>query len=254
MLYYYSGGIMEHNSFAKTQKTFFLVGIYSVAMGFLEAIVVIYLRLLYYPHGFDFPIQSFPSQMLSVEWLREIATIVMLLIIGLLAGKNHLQKLLYFLYSFGVWDIFYYIGLKLLINWPSSFLTWDILFLIPITWVGPVLAPIICSLTMIVLAESLVCLQEKGCSIKIRNSEWIALLSGAFLIFCTFILDYAKIIIQGGFLSDFWKLAENEIFQQIVSQYKPAYYNWYLFSAGELIILVSLIMIVRRAKKKKNNR
>ncbi len=245
---------MKHSSFTKTQKTFYLVAIYSIAMGFLEAIVVIYLRQLYYTNGFDFPIQTFPPRMLSIEWLREIVTIVMLVTIGLLAGKNPLQKFLYFLYSFGVWDIFYYIGLKLLINWPSSFLTWDILFLIPVTWIGPVLAPIICSLTMIVLAKSLVCLQEKGCTVKIRSSEWIALISGAFIIFCTFILDYTKIIAKEGFLSDFWKLAENEEFQQTISQYKPTYYNWYLFSAGELLILLSLILIVRRAKGRIRNR
>jgi membrane protein implicated in regulation of membrane protease activity len=53
---------------------------------------------------------------------------------------------------FAIWDIFYYIFLWLLIGWPESFFTWDILFLLPVTWVGPVLAPVINSLTMIVLA------------------------------------------------------------------------------------------------------
>jgi len=159
-------------SFAKIHRTFVLLGIFGIAMGFLEAIVVVYLRQIYYPQGFDFPLNPLSSKTLSVEWLREIATIIMLVTIGVIAGKNHLQKLSYFLYSFATWDIFYYVGLKLLLNWPPSFLTWDILFLIPVAWIGPVLAPITCSLTMILLAGCIVCLQERGYTVKIKLSEW----------------------------------------------------------------------------------
>ena len=235
-------------SFAKTHRTFVLLSIFGIAMGLLEAIVVVYLRQLYYPQGFDFPLSPLSPQMLSVEWLREIATIIMLVSIGIIAGKNYLQRFSYFLYSFAIWDIFYYVGLKLLLNWPPSFLTWDILFLIPVTWIGPVLAPIICSLMMILLAGSIVCLQERDYTVKIKLSEWGLILFGAFMIFCTFIWDYSRIIIQEGFLSSFWTLANNEYFQQIISQYKPTYYNWYLFAFGEILILCALTLMLRRTK------
>src|SRR5690349_1048470 len=125
--------------------------LFSIAMGFLESAVVIYLRALYYPHGFEFPLVLMPNTMAGVELLREAATIVMLVSIGIIAGRNTAQRFSFFIYSFAVWDIFYYIFLKVFVDWPPSFFTWDILFIIPVPWVGPVLAPCIISLTMIVL-------------------------------------------------------------------------------------------------------
>lgn len=233
-------------SFTKNYRTFILLGVFGIAMGFLEAIVVVYLRQIYYPQGFDFPLNLFSSKIFLIEWLREASTIIMLVIVGIIAGKNFLQKLSYFLYSFAIWDIFYYVALKLLLNWPSSFLTWDILFLIPVIWVGKVLAPIICSLTMILIAVSIVSLQKKGYKVKIKLYEWALLFSGAFIIFCTFIWDYSKIIIQQNFLSNFWTLADNEHFVQIISQYKPTNYNWYLFCIGEIFILCAITLIIKQ--------
>jgi len=103
-----------------------------------------------------------------MECCREAATIIMLAAVGIIAGKDNLQRFAYFLYAFAVWDIIYYAGLKVLLNWPSSFLTWDVLFLIPVPWIGPVLAPIISSLTMILFGGIIICLQEKGYIVKIK--------------------------------------------------------------------------------------
>ena len=146
---------MPNLSSAKIRRTFVWLGIFSVAMAFLEAIVVVYLRQLYYPQGFDFPLSPLAPKTIAMEWLREIATIIMLVAVGAIAGKNPLQKFASFLYSFAVWDIFYYVGLKLILDWPSSLLTWDILFLFPVRWIGPVLAPVICSLLWSSLQELL---------------------------------------------------------------------------------------------------
>lgn len=236
-------------SFAKIYRTFVLLGIFGMSMGFLEAIVVVYLRQIYYPQGFDFPLSPFSSEMLSVEWLREITTIIMLVTIAIIAGKNYLQRVSCFFYSFAIWDIFYYIGLKLLLNWPPSFLTWDILFLIPVIWVGPVLAPIICSLTMILFSGCIVYLQERDYTVKIKSFEWGLMLLGALMIFSTFIWDYSRIIIQEGLLSSFWTLADNQHFQQMISEYKPTYYNWRLFALGEILILSALALVLRRTSR-----
>ena len=124
----------------------------AVSMAFVESAVVIYLRELYYPAGFDFPMVSMPGRIALTEILREIATLIMLLAMGFLAGKNARQRFAWFIYSFAVWDLFYYVFLKLVLNWPSSWFTWDILFLVPVVWTGPVLAPVLVSLTMIILA------------------------------------------------------------------------------------------------------
>lgn len=222
-------------------RNFVLLGIFAVAMGFLEAIVVVYLRQIYYPQGFDFPLTPFSLQMLFAEWLREICTIIMLICIAIIAGKDYLQKFSYFLYTFAVWDIFYYIGLKLFLNWPSSFLTWDILFLIPLPWVGPVLAPVICSLTMILLAGTIIGLQEKGCMASIELSEWGLIFFGAFIIFCTFVWDCFKIIMQ-----------EGAYFQQTISQYRPTHYNWHLFAFGEILILCALTLMLLKYRSNAN--
>ena len=240
--------------FPKTYKTFIGLTIFGIAMGFLEAIVVVYLREIYYPQGFEFPLNTFSPEMLSIEWIREISTIIMLITIGIITGKNFLQKLSFFLYTFAIWDIFYYVALKLFLNWPPSLLTWDILFLIPVPWVGPVLAPIICSLTMILLGGSIVFLQEKEYIVKIQLFDWVLLFLGAFIIFCTFIWDYFRIIVQEGLLSSFWTLANNEHLQEIISQYKPTYYNWWLFTIGEILILFTLILIFRRSKSIVHNK
>ncbi len=174
------------------KKKLITVGVFAFAMGFLEAIVVIYLRKIFYPQGFDFPLSIMSPEIISIEWFREITTIIMLVTIGILAGSNNFERFLYFLYTFAIWDIVYYIGLKLFLNWPASILNWDILFLIPIPWISPVLAPIICSLTMIVMSVLIIYFIDKGYKIKTNYKFWITLIVGAILIFITFMWDYSK--------------------------------------------------------------
>ncbi|MEW6067905.1 MAG: hypothetical protein AB1610_06410 [Nitrospirota bacterium] len=236
--------------FLKRRLSFLVI--FSVAMGFLEAVVVVYLRQLYYPDGFAFPLKIIALEGLSIEYLREISTIVMLLSVSVVAGRNLYERLAYFLFCFGVWDIFYYIWLKVLLNWPPSLLTWDILFLIPVAWSGPVLAPIICSVTIIMLAGSIMFFQRKGYAVKISLLEWALLGSSAVIIFSTFIFDYLKIIIKGGFLPKIFTLGTDPHFQKIVSSYIPTSYNWYLFILGEGLLVFSLIIFCRRMRLAKN--
>ena len=86
----------------------------------------------------------------AVEFAREFATLVMLFTVGALAGRTWRARIGYMIVAFGVWDIFYYVFLKLMCGWPHSLLDWDILFLIPLPWWGPVLAPVLIALLMIV--------------------------------------------------------------------------------------------------------
>jgi len=231
-------------SLVQIHRTFFQLSFFCVAMGILESIVVVYLRQIYYPAGFDFPLTFLSPGMIAIEWTREFATIIMLGVLGILAGRDTLQRFCYFLFSFGIWDITYYAGLKLFLGWPSSFMTWDILFLIPVPWVSPVLAPVICSVTMIIFALSVLCLRGKGYPIKMTKFDWGFLFLGAFIIFYSYISNYTNIIFQNGFLSDFWSLSENKYFCQIASQYYPTDYNWHLFSLGEIMILSVMIHLI----------
>jgi hypothetical protein len=116
------------------------VSLFGVAFGFVESSIVVYLRAVYYPEGFTWPLKVISNAHLTVELLREAATIIMLVAIGIVAGKKGWQRFGYFLFAFGVWDIFYYVWLKIVLNWPASFTDWDVLFLIPLPWIGPVIS------------------------------------------------------------------------------------------------------------------
>jgi len=90
---------------------------------------------------------------------REAATLVMLLAVGVLAGRAWRSRLGYAAIAFGAWDIFYYVFLKAMCGWPHSVMDWDILFLIPLPWWGPVLAPVLISL-LLILWGTLACRLE----------------------------------------------------------------------------------------------
>ncbi|MBI2631426.1 hypothetical protein HYW75_00295 [Candidatus Pacearchaeota archaeon] len=232
-------------------KKLTIIGIFAIAMAFLEATIVIYLRKIYYPSGFNFPLKGLiePS-ILNVEWIREIFTILMLLCISLLAAKKLNERFAYFLYSFAIWDIFYYIWLKIILNWPYSLLTWDLLFLVPWPWIGPVIAPILLSITMLILSLCIVYCQDKNINIiiKIKTREWILLILGSLIILYTFLIDYGKLIFSG-FTKDFFSLATNLELNKIISLYNPTNYNWFLFIIGELLLLVSIISFYLRNKR-----
>ena len=226
-------------------KKFIPITVFAIAMGFLEAAVVVYLRQIYYPAGFSFPLNPHISQnILLIEWSREICTIVMLACVGIVAAENFVKRLCYFLFAFGVWDIFYYVGLKIFLNWPESLLTWDLLFLIPVPWVGPVLAPVICSLTMIFLAINVIFVEERyGVLLKGKFIDWLLAILGSLIIYATFTLDFTKLIITGGFITKFSTLATDVEFAKVVSLYKPQKFLWFPFILGELLILISFFKV-----------
>ena len=145
--------------------------IFAIAMGYLEAAVVVYLRELYYPEGFHikekvgFPfikfgvveeLKPFPQENNSYRVGREAATIVMLITLSIIAGNSIKSYIAYFLLLFGIWDIFYYVFLKIILDWPESLSTTDVFFLIPTPWIGPVWLPVL--LSVIIIAVGLIIL------------------------------------------------------------------------------------------------
>ncbi len=116
--------------------------IFGMAMAYVESAVVVYLRTIYHPEGFTFPLKMITDSKIIVEVFREVATIIMLLTVAHLAGKNIQERFACLMLTFGVWDIFYYVWLKVLLDWPASVFDWDVLFLIPLPWIGPVIAPV----------------------------------------------------------------------------------------------------------------
>jgi hypothetical protein len=136
---------------ARARTRWLLVVLFAVGMAWVEAASVYYLRVMV--DRLD-PYQANPLPMRGVleqvEVVREAATLVMLLTIGALAGRTWHTRLGYTAIAFGVWDICYYLFLKVICDWPKSVFDWDILFLLPLPWWGPVLAPVCIALLMIV--------------------------------------------------------------------------------------------------------
>jgi len=222
--------------------------IFAVSMGLLEAIVVVYVREIFYPDGFRFPLKEMPVWLIAIEWVREISTLLMLGSVAWISGKIFLKRLSVFLFIFGVWDIIYYVGLKIFLDWPESLLTWDILFLIPITWVSPVLAPIICSLLMIIMALILDFHLFYNNLKKLKKTEFALLFAGTAIIYFTFTVDFGMMLIKGNFLKQYFTLAENSEFLALLTSWEPAHFNWTLFAFGFTIICTAIWLFIKRSK------
>lgn len=200
--------------------------LFAIAFAFVESSVVVYLRALYYPEGFQFPLKVLSGHHLAVELAREAATIVMLAAVGVIAGSTRWERFAYFLIAFGVWDIFYYVWLKVAIDWPASILDWDILFLIPLPWLGPVLAPVLISVLMIV-SGVLILRHEKNQGVfRVSLTTWLLAAGGTIVILYSFMVDTVAAL--GGQL--------------------PQPYRSELFAAGILLYLVAMVFAFRQRR------
>lgn len=166
-----------------------LILIFGIAVAYFEAAVVVYLRELFYPEGFSFPLQAIPLNLYVVEFFREVATMVILLSVAGIAGRKFWERFGYFIILFGTWDIFYYVWLKVTINWPSSLFDWDILFLIPVPWIGPVIAPVLVSVLMIGVGLWITSLFTRGYVFMPTALAWALGLAGTAAILFSFVVD-----------------------------------------------------------------
>jgi hypothetical protein len=165
-------------------------------MGYFEAAVVVYLRAIYYPEGFTFPLKAFTDSKIVVEVFREIASIGMLVSVAAIAGRRFWERFAWFMLAFAVWDIFYYVFLKIALDWPAALFTWDILFLIPIPWIGPVIAPVSISILMIIASALILKIYAKGSEFRPPVSAFILSLTATALILYSFMNDTAATLHQ----------------------------------------------------------
>lgn len=231
------------------QNIFLIVTFFAVAMAFLETTVVIYLRKLYYPEGFAFPLKKMDFFVGKVEFFRELATLVMIYTIALLTGKTLIQRFAAFIYVFAVWDIFYYVFLYITLAWPSSIFTWDILFLIPVMWTGPVIAPVINSLTMIVISGLLLYAETKNLKKILRKRDWWFLIIGSLIIIVSYTEDFIQFLLNDYSSGELFKvLYSDEVIEKSLT-YVPDKFDWFLFFVGVLIQSVVFLNILIRLKK-----
>ncbi len=171
----------------------FWLAVWAAAFGFAEGAVVVYLRALYYPGGFEFPLVAFDEHLLDVEIAREAATMLMLLGAACASARDRMRRFGAFAFTFGIWDLAYYAMLKLTLDWPAGgvldvLLAWDILFLIPSVWVGPVLAPCLVSVALIGAGALIFCEPEGRDWSFLRPTDWALMVIAGLVIITSFLL------------------------------------------------------------------
>jgi hypothetical protein len=166
-----------------------------------------------------------------IEIGREAATIIMLALIASLAGRSRQKKIGYFFLSFGIWDIFYYIWLYIFIHWPKSLFEWDILFLIPLPWWGPVITPILISILLIVIGYLLI----TESYFKITIFSWIVFFVSNLVILYTFMADSISIIFTGN---------------GNLTEVRPTHFNWSVFLISFFLWIGITLKVFYPAKKK----
>jgi hypothetical protein len=165
----------------------------------------------------------------TVELVREAATLLMLLTVGSLAGQTWRTRLGYSAIAFGVWDIFYYVFLRVMCGWPRSPLDWDVLFLLPLPWWGPVLAPVLIASLMIVWGTLVTSGQPEGCSSIGQKPAWILSLAGIAIALYVFMADSLEAM-NGG--------------SDAVRKVLPESFRWRLFGVGFILMCTPLIQVL----------
>jgi hypothetical protein len=201
-------------------------------MAWVESAVVFYLRTMI--DRID-PYQPNPLPVIGslgpVELVREAATLAMLLTVGMLAGRNWRSRLGYAAVAFGVWDALYYVFLKVMCGWPRSLFDWDILFLLPLPWWGPVLAPV--SIAAVLVAWGTLATQF-GERCLAGPSAWKPRafgFIGAGLALYAFMADSIQVAGQG---------------VDVLRNLLPARFNWPLFCVALLLMAVPVIQMGQR--------
>jgi hypothetical protein len=218
----------------KNGRRWGVVVVYAMAMAWVESAVVFYMRTMI--DRID-PYQSNPLPVVgslgSVELVREAATLAMLLTVGMLAGRSWRGRLGYAAVAFGVWDLLYYVFLKLMCGWPRSLFDWDILFLLPLPWWGPVLAPM--SIAIMLIAWGTLATQfevHPPAGLPVWKQHALGLI-GAGLALYVFMADSIRVADQG---------------VDVLRNLLPARFNWPLFCMALLLMALPVIQLGLRLR------
>jgi hypothetical protein len=215
-----------------TLKRFLWISVYAIAFALVEAAIVVYLRGLLVVTDDNVALGSYEQ----MEIWREAATLLMLLAVGWLAGKRWDERASYSLFAFGLWDIWYYIWLRVFLDWPVTLLDWDILFLIPLRWWGPVLAPTLIAALICITTFFAVIRLEQGRNLALTPLRVATIGAGGFLAMYTFMEDALTALIRG---QEYW----NVIY--------PERFNWPLFIVALVLMAIPGLMSVRPVLRSK---
>lgn len=210
------------------------VAVYAVAMAYLEAACVVYLRRIYGISDLVRDVAPYDSTITPIELGREAATLVMILAVALAAGRSRKARLGMACFTFGTWDIFYYVWLRLLIDWPASLLAPDILFLIPLPWWGPVLAPVLVALLSVAGGTLAVVHDDRKRPMRLGAAGWITLLAGTLAVLYSFMADALRALPADA---------------EALSRLRPTAFGWPVFLAGYVAMICAVGRAARSASR-----
>lgn len=215
-------------------RTWSLVAVYAIAMAWVESAVVVYLRTMVNRiDPYQSPTLDVPAWLLRTEVVREAATLVMLCAVGWLAGRSRRGRLGYFLVAFGIWDCFYYVFLFVLTGWPRSVFDWDVLFLLPLPWWGPVIAPISIAALMVVGGTLVIRRDERQTGTWPGPWAWGLCSAGVLLALYVFMETALTGLLDG---KDFSSLP------------LPTVFNWPLFLVALLLMAAPILWLGRSGR------
>ncbi len=214
-------------------KKIALVVLFAIAMAYLESAVVVYLRYIFGVQEFTRAVLAYDPVISPIELGREIATLIMLFTLGWAVGKTTLARLGYTLIAFGIWDIFYYIWLKVFINWPSSLLDPDLLFLLPLPWWGPVLSPVLIACLMVVWGVLAISRKKLEPKYVFSKADWAGLVLGTLIVLFSFMKD---------------SLTGLPIHAETFVAEQPPTFNWAIYTCGLLLMAYSSLNKLFRRK------
>lgn len=182
-----------------------VVVLYAAAMAYLESAVVVYLRqALGVATATVFPVDfsGAAGSLGYIELGRELATLIMIGTVGWIAGRSPLERLAWAAVVFGIWDIGYYVWLWVFSGWPAGLGTWDLLFLLPVPWAGPVWAPVAVSVGLVGFGLAVAARLRAGRPLRMDVTRFAVLLLGGVVVVVSFTLN-ASVVIDGGVPTNF---------------------------------------------------
>ena len=210
------------------------VALFAAAFAYAEAAVVVYLRRLV---GVVEPWRDasvYDPAIAALEVGREAATLLMLFALGWACGRNAQTRVGCALVAFGLWDIFYYVWLKVLLGWPASILTPDILFLIPLPWWGPVVTPVLVAIVLAAAGAAAIALDDRGVAVRVGALDLLLTVAGVVLVLYAFMADAIAVLPATA---------------EMLSQVRPTGFRWGPYVVGLFLLAVGAVRPLRTAAR-----
>jgi hypothetical protein len=188
---------MREDQHTTSRASYVAVWVFALAFGWTEAATVVYLRATsptvpVSAVGAQFPFVLLADRLLMSEIVREACTILILAAVAWLSARSWRARVGAFLLAFGIWDLTYYVALRVMTGWPAALTNPDILFLIPRPWVGPVWAPSLIAGVFLVAGSYLYWTPDRVRRYTLRDRAILGISAAA--IIASFLVEWSAVL------------------------------------------------------------